>query len=547
VLKRTLIPVLFLVLSLCGGVLAAECPKEPPPMDEKLHSLLVKAEGLMEDRKDQEALDLLNGYAKKNSSENHPHLSFMRGLLNYRLERMETAEALFTDAAERYPCFGEAWQDLAVVRYVQKRPAEAADAMEKASLLIQPEKPELIYQTALFRIRAGQLEKALPILQGLSRRKEPSPEWLQTYADVLMRKGRFEDAAALREKMGTRQDSPEQDYVTAALHLKAGAPQKALPTLEKWTAKTPLRNGAAKWLFLLAITYDQMDQPEKAVAAMARADLNDPGISPEMRLQAAFFWMRRDKPGRALPLLKETVNSPRASRISRMAIVKALVLTGAAPQAEPTLRGLLNEAPDEVEIWRLACWVAMEQKDYSRAAAALEVTYRLEPPEAKEWRRLGDLYRLAGVPLKAADAYQRAFGPDPGAQDLDLLADTYLQGHDLKEAMDAANRAVRKEPSARRWARMGDIYLKAREYEKGMEAFQQAARLDDKGGSMSLKAGYAAWKSEQVAPAKEAFQTALRRAGAEDQTALQASQALSAIRQIMERPHTSRLAPPKPY
>jgi tetratricopeptide (TPR) repeat protein len=505
-------------------------------MEEKLHSLLVKAEGLMEDRKDQEALDLLDGYAKKNPSENHPHLAFMRGLLNYRLERMETAEAFFIDAADRYPCFGEAWQNLAVVRYAQKRPAEAAEAMEKASLLIRPEKPELIYQTALFRIKAGQLEKALPLLQGLSRRKEPSPEWLQTYADVLTRKGRFEDAAALREKMGTRQDSPEQDYVTAALHLKAGAPQKALPILEKWTAKTPLSNGDAKWLFLLAMTYDQMDQPEKAVTAMARADLNDPGISAEMRLQAAFFWMRRDKPGRALPLLTETANSPRASRISRMALVKALVLTGSAPKAEPTLRGLLNEAPGEVEIWRLACWVAMEQKDYPRAAAALEVTYRLEPPEAKEWRRLGDLYRLAGVPLKAAEAYQRVFGPDPGAQDLDLLTDTYLQGHALREAIEAADHAVRKDPSARRWARLGDIRLKAREYGKAMDAFQQAARMDDTGGRMSLKAGYAAWKAEQMAPAKEAFQTALRRAGSEDKTAVRAAQALAAIRQIMERP-----------
>ena len=471
-LKRTPIPILLLVLFLCGdGLFGAECPTDPPPVEEGLYNILVKAQVLMDQGKDHEALDLLDRYAKENPSENHPHLVFTRGLLNYRIERLETAEALFTKAVQLYPCFGEAWQNLGIVRYARKRPAEAAEAMEKAFALLRPQRPELTYQTALFYTRAGH-------------------------------------------------------------------PEKALPLLEKLVATTPLPAGAANGFFLLAMTYDQLGQPEKAAAALARADLKDPAVSTDLRLQAAFFWMRRDRPERALPLLKEAANGPpRPSRMCRVALVKALVMTGSARQAEPVLRNLLNEGPGDVELWRLASWAAIHQKEYSRAAAALEVTYRFDPPEAGEWRRLGDLYRLAGVPLKAADAYQRAFGPDPGAQDLDLLADTYLQGHALKEATDAASRVVRKEPSARRWARLGDIYLKAREYGKGMEAFQQAARLDDKGGRMSLKAGYAAWKSEKMAFAKEAFQTALRRAASRDQTARRASQALTAIRQHMERPH----------
>jgi len=481
VLKRTPIPILLLVLFLCGdGLFGAECPTDPPPVEEGLYNILVKAQVLMDQGKDHEALDLLDRYAKENPPENHPHLAFTRGLLNYRIERLETAEALFTKAVQLYPCFGEAWQNLGIVRYARKRPAEAAEAMEKAFALLHPERPELTYQTALFYTRAGQ-------------------------------------------------------------------PEKALPLLEKLVAKTPLPAGSANGFFLLAMTYDQLGQPEKAAAALDRADLKDPAVSTDLRIQAAFFWMRRDRPERALPLLKEAAKCPRPSRMCRVALVKALVMTGSARQAEPVLRNLLNEGPGDVELWRLASWAAIHQKEYSRAAAALEVTYRLDPPEAGEWRRLGDLYRLAGVPLKAAEAYQRVFGPDPGAKDLDLLTDTYLQGHALREAIAAAGHAVQKDPSARRWERLGDIHLKAWEYGKAMDAFQQSARIDDTGGRMSLKAGYAAWKAEQMAPAKEAFQTALRRAGSEDKTAVRAAQALAAIRQIMERPHTSRLAPPKPY
>jgi len=54
---------------------------------------------------------------------------------------------------------------------------------------------------------------------------------------------------------------------------------------------------------------------------------------------------------------------------------------------------------------------------------------------------------------------------------------------------------------------------------------------------MSLRAGYAAWKMEQMAPAKEAFLMALQRADSGGQTARRASQALAVIRQIMENTH----------
>ncbi len=670
--KTKAILTLFLVLALWGNCLfGAECPKNLPPVEQELHRILVKAEGLMDKGKDLKSLDLLDRYARKNPSKNHPHLAFDRGLLNYRLRRMEKAKALFTEAVESHPCFGAAWQNLAIIHHEQKRPAEAAEAMEKAFGLIRPGKPELLYQAAIFRLRAHQPGKALPLLRELSQRKEPHPEWvlalanaqerldqkkqaagtlqkaygisrdpehlyraaclwlelnhpakttsllkklarrqnpeprwlltlagtlkqqnrladaaavmqkvcqchpepdhlyqtallwlnadqpekalallsrlserpaprmewLQAYADLLMQQGRFRDAAAVREKIGGTERNPEQDYLTAILHLKAGFPEKALPILEKLAFETPPYGGAAEWLIALGMTYDRLDQPEKAAAAMAKADLDDPAIAPVMRLQAAFFWMRHDNPNRALPLLKEAANTPHPSSICRMALVKALVLTEGPCQADPVLCRLLDETPCDVRIWRLAAWVAIEQKDYPKAAAALEVAYRLEPADPKDWKRLGDLYRLSGVPLKTAEAYGRAFGPEPGAGDLDLLAKTYMEGHDLKKALDAAVRAVRREPSARRWAQLGEMYLMARYYAKGMDAFQKAAQMDDSGGRMSLRAGYAAWKMEQIAPAKEAFLMALQRADSGGQTARRASRALAVIRQIMGTTH----------
>lgn len=663
--ERKAILTLFLIFTLWGnGLFGAECPKDLPPMEQELHRLIVKAEGLMDEGKDLKTLALLDKYARKNPSENHPHLAFVRGLLNYRLRRMEKAEALFTNAVESHPCFGEAWQNLAIIRHEQKRPAEAAEAMEKAFGLIRPEKPELLYQAAIFRFRAHQPGKALPLLRELSQRKEPhlewvlalantqerlgqkkqaagtlqkaygisrdpehlyraaclwlklnqparatsllkklarrqnpqsqwlltlggtlkrqkrfadaaavmdrvyrrlpepdhlyqtallwlnanqpekalallsklserpAPrvEWLQVYADLLTQQGRFRDAAAIREKIGSTERNPEQGYLTATLHLKAGSPEKALPLLEKLASEPA---PSAKSLIVLGMTYDRLDQPEKAIAAMARADVDDPAISPEMRLQVGIFWMRLDNPKRALPLLKEAANTPHPSISCRMALIKALVLTGAPRQADPVLRILLDESPQDVRIWRLASWIAIERKDYPKAAAALEVAYRLKPADPEDWKRLGDLYRLSGVPLKGTEAYGRAFGPEPGVEALDLLAETYMEGHALEKALDAAVRAARQEPTVKRWARLGDMYLRCRDYTKSMRAFQKAAQLDDAGGCMSLRAGYAAWKVENLAVAKKAFLTALKRADSRDRTAQHASRALAAIEQVM--------------
>jgi Tfp pilus assembly protein PilF len=68
----------------------------------------------------------------------------------------------FKKAIELNPCFGEAWQNLAVLYYQQKQPEKAADAMEKAFSLIKPENRDLQYQSALFRLMAQQPEKDWP-------------------------------------------------------------------------------------------------------------------------------------------------------------------------------------------------------------------------------------------------------------------------------------------------------------------------------------------------------------------------------------------------
>ena len=102
-------------------------------------------------------------------------------------------------------------------------------------------------------------------------------------------------------------------------------------------------------------------------------------------------------------------------------------------RAEVCFMAAAGLRPCAGEVWQSVGAVRSMQGDYAGAAAALSVAYRLESPAVDGWRKLGDLYRLAGVPLKAVQAYRNAFGNDPAPEALDLLSDAWLEAHDLEK------------------------------------------------------------------------------------------------------------------
>ena len=467
---------------------------------------------------------------KKNPSEIHPQLPFLRGLVSYGLKRFTDSEASFKEAVKLDPCFGEAWQNIAAVRQQQKRPAEAAEAIEKAFSLIRPENPDLQYQAAVFWLMAKETNKAISLLKILCARPNPSPRWRASLAHVLETLNKNEKGARAIAKKNAAVKASAVSFRSALLHLRDGDPQKALPLLTKLATNA---NPKAQWLMALATTLDRLGKPKEAFAAMERVNSKSPALSSTMRLQIAIFWMKNDRPARALPLLETMAENPHASRSCRVALVQALVRTGKPQAANTPLEKLLDRHPRDEQIWRLAAWTAIEQKDYGKAAAALGVAFRLDPPKIPSWKRLGNLYQLAGVPRKAAEAYTRAFGETPTAGDLDLLARTYAKAHQMKYALTAADKAANLAPTAKRFSRLGRMYIRQRDFPKGMAAFQKAAQLDDPEGINSLRLGYAAWKLNQLPSAEAAFLSVLEKADSGSQAAANASRALKTIEKLM--------------
>lgn len=670
-MKNLGVTILFLIFALLGNsVSARNCPKEPSPVSSDLHRVLTHAETEMEKGHHKKALALLADYARKNPSEAHPQLPFLRGLVTYQLKRFNDSEVFFRKAVKRDPCFGEAWQNLAAVHNQKRRFAEAAEAMEKAFSLLRPENPELQYQTAVFLIMAKEPEKAIFLLQKLVQRPKAKRQWFLLLADTLKKQKKTREAAMVLQNAAKRFKTPALQYQAALLYVHGKAPRKALPLLKEITAgpnpkvewfealshvyaslsqpknaaksmerairlkpdssrkyraaclwikadqpkkalpllkeicttkkppsqwrtslahvleslgkneeaakllasgntegKNPsdcfrsallhLNNDApkkalplliklskkpdpdAKWLMALASALDALHRSEEAVEIMEKVDPNAPTLSPNMRLQVAIFWLKNHNPKRALPLLEKMAKNPHVSKSCRLAQIEALVRTGQAQAADIPLKKLLNQYPQDEKIWRLAAWTNIEQKAYGKAAAALEVAFRLGSPKSADWKQLGNLYRLAGVPQKAAYAYAKAFGKRPTPAHLDLLAQTYGDAHQMKDALDAATRAAKLAPTAKRLSRLGLMHMEQQDCQKGMAAFQKAAQLEDPDGVNSLRMGYAAWKLDQLASAKTAFQSVLQKTDSGSRNAVKASKALKTIDQMIKQQKTS--------
>ena len=535
-LNFTILIIIFMFLSnftfLSNSVSAGDCSKDPSPVSQELHSVLTHAEKEMEKGRNEKALRLLGDYTRKNASDTHPQLPFLKGLIQYGLKHFKDSESSFKEAINRDPCFGEAWQNLAAVYNRQDRSAEAAEAMEKAFSLIKPENPALLYQAAVFQLMAKETKKAISMLKGLCARPNPSPQWRATLAHVLERLEKNDKAAKVLASKNAVRKTYANSFRSALLHLKDDAPQKALPILEKLAANA---NPNAQWLMALASTLERLNRSDDAVTVMEKVNPNSPALSSNMRLQVAIFWLKHDNPKRALPLLEKMAKDPHVSKNCRLAQIEALVRTGQPYAANVPLKTLLNQYPQDEKIWRLAAWTAIEQKDYGKAAAALEIAFRLEPPASGDWKQLGNLYRLAGVPRKAAEAYVRAFGKTPTPGNLDLLAQTYRDAHQMEDAIAAATHAAKLAPTAKRLSRLGQMHMEQQDCLKGMAAFRKAAQLDDPEGINSLRVGYAAWKLDQLTFAKTAFQSVLQKADSGSRNAVKASKALKIIAQMMKR------------
>lgn len=271
------------------------------------------------------------------------------------------------------------------------------------------------------------------------------------------------------------------------------------------------------WLNMGKASYD-LQQFGQAAQFMQKAYELMTDKRPEVLYQAAVCFIQDQEPQQALACLLPictdgctdgcTDDEPKEAWFE--ALVDVYLKLEQYPQAVATLQKLLGRPAHRPRWWKLLAHVYMQAHDYTQAAAALKIYLEMVTPSREELIWLGDLYRLAGVPLKAARQYEKALQSPVAAGDYEKIAAVYLSAHRPDKAVQALNQAIAQKPSARLWHMLGSIQYNQGKYQEAHDAFRRSFEFAQGNGSAALLMGYCALKLDKLQEAAEAFESAAR-------------------------------------
>ncbi len=265
------------------------------------------------------------------------------------------------------------------------------------------------------------------------------------------------------------------------------------------------------WLNMGKVCYD-LQQFGKAAQYMQKAYELMTDKRPDLLYQAAVCLIRDQKPRQALAYLSQICAAGAAEAKDDWfeVLVDVYLKLGQHREAVATLQQLLGKPGCRPRWWKLLAHIHMQERDYTKAAAALKVYLDMVEASREEVIWLGDLYRLAGVPLKAARQYEKALQRPVTAGDCEKIAAAYLSAHRPDKAVHALNQAIAQKPSARLWHMLGSIQYNQGKYQEAHEAFRQSFELAQGDGSAALLMGYCALKLNKLHAAEEIFKSAAR-------------------------------------
>jgi tetratricopeptide (TPR) repeat protein len=257
---------------------------------------------------------------------------------------------------------------------------------------------------------------------------------------------------------------------------------------------------------------------EEAARYMVKAYEVKKDKDPDLLFQASQCLLMGNMREKALLLLERICSAdsgrPKEKWLEVLASVQLEL--GQTRKAEATLRGLLRKDATKPERWKMVAHVDMERKDYKRAAAAYKMYSTLQEDSGKIGREdlllLGDLYRLAGVPLKAAQQYERALSwkSTSDAADYEKSSAMYLEAHRPEKAIQLLRKGLEEIPTACLWSMLGSIFYNQERFKEAYEAFEQSFQSSPDDGRAALFMGYCALQMAKTDAAARAFNTAAR-------------------------------------
>ncbi|MGO9597021.1 MAG: tetratricopeptide repeat protein [Isosphaeraceae bacterium] len=351
-------------------------------------------------------------------------------------------------AAASDDSLAEAMLDAGLQQLRAKPPALPKSAFLVLSYIANPERGT---------DKAGRLERLIKI-QRLLLEQSPTPQIYREIADTLRRMDQVAEAAATIRQMIEKFPSEKTGrslLVLAELERRAGHTEAAL----------------------------------SAVNQAAELDAND----VEIQLLHAELLGETGKVDRALEILRNVIKGEPENARYKFVLGGILSRFGRNEEAIKVFQELLQRFAGNDELARLVhsnlSIIYVNQGDYAKGEAELEVLFQKSPDDAGVNNDLGYLYAEQGKNLEKAEAMiRRAVHEEPHRPAyLDSLGWVLFKRGKVKEALEPLQQAVDLQKLEERKGtapadatireHLGDIYLQLQEVDKARQIWEEAEQV----------------------------------------------------------------------
>jgi len=268
---------------------------------------------------------------------------------------------------------------------------------------------------------------------------------------------------------------------------------------------------AAAWQNMGKIYFDLNQYDEAGDCLLKAYELNEKKESALLYYAAVSYIMAK-KERKALPHLEYLVSgeagAPKTEWLE--ALLKVYMDLKLKEKAFAVVLRLIDENGADPRWWKILAQLHLQQSDYKPAVAALTVHSYLTPLKKQDIMLLGDLINAIGVPLKAAEYYEKALILENNVGDYEKLASAYIAAHRPAKAIEVLDRALEKKPTSGLWFMMGHVLYEEENFDKAYDAFGHSVKHDPKMDQAYLMMGYCALQADRKDAAASAFQKACR-------------------------------------
>ncbi len=313
-MKNFLLSALLLLafsFELSASYFSAWAESETPKLTPAVQKAVYTAQQAMEKKDYLKAEECLKKFIKKNPKKSHYLVEFT--LANALAVAGKDRDALphYMAAANLYPGFTAAWQNMGKIYFDLKQYNEAGNCLLKAYELNEKKEHSLLYYAAVSYIMAKKERKALPHLEYLVSGEvgAPKTEWLEAllkvYMDLKLKEKAF---AVVRRLIDENGDNPRWWKILAQLHLQQSDYKPAVAALTVHSYLTPLKK---QDIMLLGDLTNAIGVPLRAAVYYEKALSLENNVSDYEKLASAYIGAHR--PAKAIEVLDRALEKKATS------------------------------------------------------------------------------------------------------------------------------------------------------------------------------------------------------------------------------------------